>query len=263
MAERDCDAVRRNNLGRFLAREQQVTKRWIEAATAKATTALLLQLYGPVSLHETLKGILGDARACFVRAEFPGEGQLQEYYRRLTACIRDHIARFALTVNPDRVTSELWGESFEGCVVGYGSAFAQHLELKHPPMMRLEMTVPDARFLLGARQLDTIPLQGSDIVACFFELEDGAPAAVYQSRQHAQWLDKRLIQLQLDPTRIQVCTKLGHTVWPPRPMQKGDSDAPQPYRLATSEDRWLIAYRMNLSDFRKVVASAIANAPVS
>ena len=181
---------------------------------------------------------------------------MREYYRRLTQCIRDHMKKFDLEFDPATVTSELWGESFEGCVPGYGGAFAEYLGLERPPTMRFEMTVHDSRFLHEAKRWEVVPVPDSDVEAWLFECHDGMPAAMFQARLSAQWLDKRPILLTLDATRHQVCTKLGHTVWPPAPWRKGMPEDACPYCLTTSDSYWVRAPRLSFDDFRNVIGGA-------
>ncbi len=252
----DAETLRRDSSPLFLERERQIKERWFKALASRDKSTLLLQLYGPEYLVETAAKVLGEANVCHVRAEYPGDGQLREYYRRLTQCICDHMKKCGQEFDPATVTSELWGESFEGCVPGYGGAFAECLGLKRPPKMMFEMTTHDSRFLHGALRWETIQLPDSDIEAWLFECHDKTSAAIFQARLSAQWLDKRPILLRLNPTRHLVCTKLGHTVWPPGPWRKGMPEESYPYCLITSDSYWVRSVRMAFEDFRPVIAAA-------
>ena len=53
-----------------------------------------------------------------------------------------------------------------------------------------------------------------------FECHDGSGAALFQPRLTAAWLDQRPVQLLLRSDAHQICTKQGHTVWPPSPVTK-------------------------------------------
>ena len=252
----DSEAVRRNNWSLFLDRELEVTQRWLKAVRGQNAGTLLLQLYGSTELFATIQELLGEPNACFVEAEYSEGLEQAEYHRRLMACIYGHVARYDLRIDPETVSSELWGASFEGCAPGYAGAFAQALGLKRPPQMKFEMTVYDSRFLYGARRWESIPLPGSDIEAWLFECHDGSGAAIYQARLSAQWLDQRPIRVQLDPSRTLVCNKRGHTAWPPQPWGKGDSQELQPYTLTTADSHWLRTVGMNLDEFREVISAA-------
>lgn len=256
LREKDPEFFRSQNCGLFVEREQEVKQQWLMELPSADKDTLLLQLYGSKTLHETLQERLGEANACYVHAEYPGEGQLREYYCRLTRCIRDHLERFRLTMDPAVVTSEIWGCSFEGCAPGYAGAFAETLGLRVAPKMRFEMTVYDSRFLYGARRWESFPLSGSDIEVWLFECYDYSGAAIYQARLSAQWLDMRPIRLLLNPARVLVCDKRGHTVWPSRPWKKGDPEDLCPYQLATSDSYWVRSVSMEFRDFREVIGAA-------
>ncbi len=260
----DPKLVLDKNYTQFVEREKEVKQKWLKAAETADAGTLLLQLYGAKSLYEALKEKMGEARACFVHAELPpaGDGQQAEYHRRLVETIRAHMKKHGLAFDPAKTTSEIWGESFEGCAPGYASAFAEGLGLKILPKMRFEMTVFDSRFLYGAKRLEVIPIPNTDVEAMLFELYDGTLAAIYQARLTAQWLDARPITVQLDPTRTQVCTKPGHTVWPAKPWQKGDPAGAVSFTLTPQNSYWVRGITMSYDDFRKIIAEAtVGSAP--
>ncbi len=125
--------------------------------------------------------------------------------------------------------------------------------------MRFEMTVHDSRLLYGHRGHEVIPIPGTDVEAWLFECPDGTGAAMFQARRHAQWIDRRRISLRLDDRRIQVCTKLGHTVWPPEPWEKGKPEQVCDYSMELKECiwRWVRSVGMPLERFREVIAAAV------
>ena len=104
----------------------------------------------------------------------------------LTSALENTIlssqANHSLTFDPATVTSELWGESYEGCVPGYGGAYAQFLGLQIQPNMRFEMTVFDSRFLYQSKvmvKVSNLPRGGAhgsdrDIEAAVFKLWDNS-----------------------------------------------------------------------------------------
>lgn len=258
------EAFHRDNSSLYLDREREVTEQWLNAASAAGASrdTLLVQLYGDKPLFQLLKDRLGASHACYAHAEFPGEGRMFEYHQRLAACALHHMDEHGLSVDFENATSELWGESFEGCVTGYGSAFAEHLGFRRAPRMRFEMTVFDSRFLQSTKRWEVIRFPDSDVEAWLFDLHDGTPAAMFQSRLKAQWLDERPIDLRLNPVRVQVCTTMGHTVWPLRPWRKGDSEEPESYRLRTKDNLWVRGMRVSLDELRNVISSAvISSAP--
>ena len=254
----DAEAVRKDNLYLFVEREEEVKQRWLKSLARRPGNTLLLQLGGPEYLREAAVKSLGEAAVFYPRTPFPDSGDLREYYRSLTSDFHNHVLTHGLQVEASTVTSELWGESFEGCVPGYGGAFAEYLGLQYPPMMCFEMTVYDSRFLHGARRREVISIDGGDVEAWLFECHDGTAAAMFQSRLTAQWVDDRWVHLQLDDRRLQICTKNGHTVWPPTPWEKGKPECVEEYRmtLADCNWRWVRAIGMAIDDFRKVIGTA-------
>ena len=151
--------------------------------------------------------------------------------RRLAADFNAHLSAHNLQFDRQTATSELWGESFEGCVPGYGGAFAEYLDLQQAPRLCFEMTVYDSSFLHGVVSYEVVQLAGSDVEAWLFQCGDGTAAAMFQARRTAQWIDERHVHLALDDRRIQVCTKLGHTLWPETPWEKGKAEAVRPLSL--------------------------------
>lgn len=254
----DVDAIRRDNLYLFVEREKQVKQRWIQVLAEQPSNTLFVQLGGPEYLQEIALTNLGQAAVFYPRTTFPDNGDLREYYRRLASDFHDHISMYRLQLETATVTSELWGESFEGCVPGYGGAFAEYLGLQSPPKIRFEMTVYDSRFLYGAQRCEAIPINGGDVEAWLFECHDGTGAAIFQARLRAQWVDDRSVYLRLDDRRLQICTKNGHTIWPPTPWKKEKPDRIHEYTITLSDCnwQWIRATGMAINDFREVIRAA-------
>ncbi len=252
------DVIRRDNLYLFVEREEEVKQRWLQTLSKLPKNTLFFQLGGPEYLRDTAAANRGEATIFYPHTPFPNSGDLREYYRRLASDFHDHVSAHQLQLETATVTSELWGESFEGCVPGYGGAFAEYLGLRCTPQMRFEMTVYDSRFLYGARRWEVIPIDGCDVEAWLFECHDGTAAAIFQSRLTAQWVDDRCLHLRLDDRRLQVCTKNGHTIWPDTPWEKGKPERVDAYSmtLADCNWRWVRAVGMAIDDFRKVIGAA-------
>ena len=252
----DPEALRKSNFRLFQEREEEVKPRWLATMARQDRGTLLVQLAGPPWVAQEARRLLGDASVCHVQTKYPGRDRLRQHYEDLVQCVRDHMATHDLAFDPATVSSELWGESFEGCVPCFGSAFAEGLGLSQPPTTDFAMTVYDTRFLRRARSVEVLTFPKSDIVAWIFECHDRTGAALFQARLSAQWFDKRPIRLRLDATRVQVCTKRSHTVWPAEPWEPHAPDELCPYVLTTSDCLWVRSIRMGFEDFREVVAAA-------
>ena len=250
--------VARDNLQFYVELERKVKTRWLGVLAERPQSTLMVQLGGPEDLSDQAIAHLGVAMVFYPRTKFPTDGDLDEYYRRLAADFNAHLSNYHLQLDLQTATSELWGESFEGCVPGYGGAFAEYLGLQQAPRMRFEMTVYDSRFLHGVVRHEVIPLIGSDIEAWLFQCGDGTAAAIFQARRTAQWIDERRVHIALDDRRIQVCTKLGHTLWPEAPWEKGKTETVQLYSMALKDCiwRWVRSVGMPYERFRAVIGAA-------
>ncbi len=254
--QQDAAAVRQGNWQLYVERERQVKRRWLAALAARPPGTLYVQLGGPTYLLDIARSHLGAPYVCFPDAE--NTGGLHKLYVDLADCVREHVGLHKLRFDAGTVTAEVWGESFEGCVPGYGGAFAQYLGLKHAPRIRFEMTVYDSRFLHGARPPETIALPGSDVQVWLFACHDTTAAAMFLSPRTAQWIDRRRVHLELHTQSLQVCTKSGHTVWPAQPWQKGAPAHVCPYSMTLADCNWywIRSVGMAYDDFRAVIAAA-------
>ena len=252
----------------YLASEEQVKRRCLAAIGALRPTALFIQLAGAsTAFVDAACARLGPARALHLQG---GAGEdLAAFYSGLTAEILEHLRQHMLSLDPANVSSEMWGESFEGCVPGYGGAFAQGLRLQCHPRMVFEHTVCDAPFLWGARLLREVSLAGSDVHAMVFELHDLSFLAVFQPRLHPLWIDHRVIAIPgMQPDKCRAITKLGYTLWPPAPPgPKGkyeDGEALQEVRFTLSASgaandavTFILGLRISEEAFCELVQGAV------
>ncbi len=259
----EAERIRREGLRLFLEREEEVKARWLTDLAERGEGTLFAQLGGPACLRGAAADSLGEGGALLLQSPFPESGDLTEYYRRLKDELLEHLRRHDLALDPAAATSELWGESFEGCVPGYGGAFAHHLGLARAPRMRFEMTVYDSRFLHQARRWEPLALPGSDVEAWLFECHDGTGAATFQPRLTPQWLDRRRLRLKLNDRRHQLCDKQGHAVWPVAPWEKGEPEREHDVTVAMKEwiNRWVRGVGTGMDEFRAVVEAARLTAP--
>ena len=86
------DAIRRDNLQLFVDREKEVKARWLEALAQRPANTLLVQLGGPTALRDEAVEYLGAAAVFYPSTEFPEDGNLAEYYRRLAADFNAHVS---------------------------------------------------------------------------------------------------------------------------------------------------------------------------
>ena len=228
--------------------EKIAKARWIQALELLPTSTLFIQLYGPKYLHSMIRKSMGKSHACYVQARYQGPNQQFEYYVRLTQKIKDHLNRFGLILEED-ATTELWGESFEGCVSAYGSIFAQRLGLRVPPTLCFPMTVYDSRFLEGAEQVESLYVPNTDIEAMMFRCFDDTYAAIFQPRLTSQWSDVRQICLCLDPARVMACDLSCETVCPCPP----DTD---PFTFPVAKPLWIRTLGNDVGYLKELVQNA-------
>jgi hypothetical protein len=204
--------------------ERAACQRWFDAIRSLRESTFVIQIDGaaagpsPGKLHEAFVNRLGSGHVvripvAFVSPEDPA--RLQDYYRRIDQRIRQQMAAEGLTFDPAVAKATIWGQSFEGCASGFGSAVATGLDLATATQFEYRMSAPDAPFLLKAEFLQTVAVPASDIEAYVFDLRDGRFAAFFRSCLTPQWLDYRPIMLQLDAGTFSVLTKnTGTVVWP-------------------------------------------------
>ena len=227
----------------YRAREEEVRQRWAEAITCLAPSTFAVQIdYAqnlPANqLHEGFAGRLGPGRVARIPVRVVGAstpGPLKEYYEDIKQQVNQQMASEGLTFNPLSATAAIWGESFEGCASGFGSAVAWYLGLKTPTTFDYAMSVPDSPFILAGELLRIVSVPASDIEAYVFDLKDGRFAAFFRSALTPQCLDYRPITLQLS-SGFSVLTKLGDVIWP-------GEDHPtelQPVTLSTVETRYVV-----------------------
>jgi hypothetical protein len=254
----EAEQIKLEGLQLYLDREQEVKTRWLAEISAGAAGTMFVQLGGPVYLTQAAEKTLQPGCAVSLQFPFPESQDLHTYYEGLSTEIRSHLQAHRLELNQATVTSELWGESFEGCVPGYGGAFAQHLGLQTSPRMRYEMTVFDSRFLHLARRVDTLPIGSTDVEAWLFECHDGTCAATFQARRTAQWLDERCVAVTLHDRRHQLTDKLGHAVWPETPWEKGKHETEQQVSVPLKDwvSRWVRGIHTDFDTFRSVIGTA-------
>ena len=244
----------------YRALEDAARKRWLRAIPCLPRSTFVVQVdYSQISsadqLNQAFINRLGAGHVVRIAVKVVGSsapGPLKEYYEEINQRIRQQMAAQGLTFNPATVKAVIWGQSFEGCASGYGSAIASYLGLKRPTRFDYHMSAPDAPFLLKATFLQTVAVPASDVEAYVFDLNDGRCAAFFRSCLTPQWLDHRPIKLQLDSEIFSVVSKPGAAVWPQGALPKG----PQPFALSTVQERFLIAPKPHMAKLLSVINGA-------
>lgn len=244
----------------YRAHEDAARQRWLRAIPSLPTSTFAVQVdYAQIpsanQLHQAFVNRLGVGRVTRIAVEVVGSSTpdpLKEYYKRIDQRIRHQMAAQKLTFDPATAKTVIWGQSFEGCASGYGSAIASYLGLKTLTQFDYKMSAPDAPFLLKATFLQTVSVPASDVQAYVFDLNDGRCAAFFRSALTPQWLDHRPIKLQLNPEIVSVLSKQGAAVWPQGALPKG----PQLFTLSTVQERFLIATKPHMAELLSVIEGA-------
>jgi hypothetical protein len=265
--------------------ERAACQRWFDAIPSLPPSAFVVQVDfasagpSPDKLHQTFIHRLGPGRVCRIPCQVTSPEDpdtLRDYYDRIHRQISRQLAIQKLTFDPLTCKTVIWGQSFEGCAPGFGSAIASGLGLKTLTRLDYEMSAPDAPFLLHATFLENVPVPASDVQAYLFDLNDGRCAAVFRSCLTPQWLDHRPIELRFNSSLFEVVTKQGDPVWPrglsPNDDQKKLSrynqwrtvhwpkgtplPGPRSFTLATVQERYVITRKSNLQDLVSVIRSA-------
>ncbi len=240
--------------------EEAARQRWLRAIPMLSRSTFVVQVdYAQTpnanELHQAFINRLGAGHVTRVSVKVVGPSTpdaLREYYREIHRQIRQQIAAQGLTFDPATARPVIWGQSFEGCASGYGSAIASCLGLKTLTRLDYEMSAPDAPFLLKARFVQTVPVPDSDVEAYLFDLNDGRCAAFFRSCLTPQWLDHRPIRLRLDPQVFSVLTKQGATVWP----ESVPGTAAQSFTLSTVQERFIIATMPHMTKLLSAIRGA-------
>ncbi|GEM_PF-1646212 len=266
--------------------ERAACQRWFDAIPSLPQSTFVIQVdfssegLSADKLHKAFIDRLGSGRVrripCrIISPEDPNS--LKDYYESINQEISGQIATQGLTF--DRITckSFIWGQSFEGCAAGFGSAIAGGLGLKTPTQLLYEMSAPDAPFLLNAEFVQNVPVPNSDVQAYIFDLTDGRCAAFFRSCLTPQWLDHRPIELRLNSDTFAVITKQGDPVWPhgvpPTASQKEctrynqwrtvvwpkgtQPPGPLSFTLATVQERYVITTKPHMRELISAIQSAV------
>jgi hypothetical protein len=257
--------------------EEAARRRWLRAIPSLPRSTFAVQVDYAQSpnaneLHRLLIDRLGGGHVARISVKVVGSSTpdaLRDYYREIDRQIRRQMAAQSLTFDPATARPVIWGQSFEGCASGYGSAIASSLGLKTPTRLDYGMSAPDAPFLLKASFVQTVPVPASDVEAYIFNLNDGRCAAFFRSCLTPQWLDHRPIRLRLDSKVFSVLTKQGAAVWPQGRLATEVTEGTealakqgtppvgvQPFTLSTVQERFLITTMPHMAELLSVIRGA-------
>jgi len=269
----------------YRALERAACQRWFGAIPSLPLTTFAIQVdFGsegpsPGKLHTAFIDRLGSGRVCRIPCQVTSPekpSSIEEYYAFIHQRIMQQIATQGLTFDPSTCKTIIWGQSFEGCAAGFGSAIAYKLGMKTPTELFYTMSAPDAPFLLKATFIQNVQIPSSDVQAYVFDLNDGRCAAFFRSCLTPQWLDHRPITLHIDSTRFSVFTKYGDLIWPNgAPLtddQKKNSrynqwrtidwpkevppPGPKSFTLATVQERFVITAKPHMQELISVIQLA-------
>ena len=206
----------------YAAWEQEVKACCLEELARLPPSTMVVQLAGAsTELIDAARDRLGPARALHLLQNNGRSTELAGVFADLCAQIRQHMTAAGLTFDSSASASEMWGESFEGCVPGYGSAFAHGLGLAEKPTIAFDKCVCDGTFMYGATLLTTQQVE-PDVEAMIFQLHDRSFIGVFQPRLTPMWIDDRVIAVGRTGTMmckdcVRAITKQGYPIWPSTP----------------------------------------------
>jgi len=279
------EAFRKKETDPYRVLERAACQRWFDAIPSLPLSTFVIQVDfavegpSPDKLHQASIDRLGTERVCRVGCEVrsPEEpGLLKEYYSSIRRQISQQLTAQKLAFDPATCKTLIWGQSFEGCAAGFGSAIASGLGLKTPTQLDYAMSAPDAPFLLSAKYVQTVSVPDSDVQAYVFDLTDGRYAAFFRSCLTPQWLDHRPIEIPINSKNFSVITKQGDPVWPhgelPTQKQRAHSrynqwrtvvwpqgtrpPGPQSFTLATVQERYVLTTKPHMQELLSAIKSA-------
>ena len=153
---------------------------FVTAATAKLGASQVLKLGAASSTFSVIQRSGPSVEAPTDPRQWLGSRapiNFTAMYEGFASQTKTHLSQHGLAFDAATATSEFWGESFEGCVPGYGSGWATAMGLRTKGVMMFDHTVADARFMYRAVHTETVAVGGSDVDAMVFRLADNASVA--------------------------------------------------------------------------------------
>jgi hypothetical protein len=207
----DPELCAENNDHVYLERELACEKLWRQAIAQFSEDTAFAQLYGGRQVFEFAQNTLGGSRALWVSADYEPGMDPEVYRERLAAALQRQLDDCGHKFDPASLELEVWGESFEGCAYGYGTALARHLALKHPPFGNFDLSVP-SRLLCKSRLREHNLIPGSAARGYVFDGPLGYPMGLFMNGFLAPPESDspvRYVRLKVDPRKVMITTAAG------------------------------------------------------
>ena len=207
----DPDLFAENNTHVYLERELACEQLWREAIEHFSADTVFAQLYGGERVFEFAQRTLGEQRAFWVSADYETGMDPEVYRKRLAAALRRQMDDCGHEFDPASLELEVWGESFEGCAYGYGTALARHLALKNPPFANFDLSVP-SRPLCKSRLREHHLIPGTAARSYVFDGPLDYPIGLFMNGFLAPLgtgSPVRYVRLQVDPRKLMIATAAG------------------------------------------------------
>ena len=211
----------------FLERELLCEQRWRAGIDQLPPDAIYAQLGGGPEILPYAKAQLGEDRVVVPAGEFSAGLGPERWYQLLTDSVYDQIKEKGHEIDVQTTQVEAWGESFEGCVYGYGTSLTRQLGLKHPTYVNFDMCVPDARFLCKAELITHFLLPGDQVRGYFFNGTFGFPMGVYLEGFTRQDVGNTgRIRLKIDNSKVSIEGSQGLTLYANLSIDRPDRKIP-------------------------------------
>ena len=211
---KDPKLLRDTNAGIYLERELLCQRRWRAGIRQLEPDTIYAQLTGGREILAYARQELGDERVIEPDVEWQDDMDPEQYRQDLADSFLSQLAARGHKIDYETTELELWGESFTGCVYGYGTDLCRRLGLKTPAFVDFDMTVPDERQLCKAELVTHFLLGGSTTRGYLFDGPLGYPIGLFIDgfRRHDAGATG-VIKLALDSGKVMLDSPAGITLY--------------------------------------------------
>ena len=218
LAARDPQTIHNTNAGIYLERELLCERRWRAAIGQLEPNAIYAQLASDVGGGDEILSCarqqLGDDRVIVPEAEWHDGIDPEHYKQNLTDSFLSQLADKGHDLDRETTELELWGESFTGCVYGYGTALCRQVGLNNPAFVNFDMTVPDERLLCKAELVTHFLLPDSATRGYLFDGPLGYPIGLFiDGFRRSDAGATGTIKLTLDTSKVMLESPTGITLY--------------------------------------------------